>query len=258
MVPAISVSSGVVAVGHPNKKWTRTIAVRQTIAKDLVIRPMLDTTNAVGQWVPVHLPWIHIVPASPRLAKGQWVPVTITGSPPPQRLTHALSLALVLNPASSRHGLHVMSAPAVRVLLGTDPGHDQAHLTVRMPWIVWGSGVIHASTTVTDTGHTWYAPVMHVAVNGHATVPTRLPMLLVGMQARPTAAITVPSIGVTTVVFSATGAPPVTRHIVSLPGLPLAVALGAGALVEIVNLAVSKKIKDKKGEIIHDQKDSRA
>ncbi len=248
MVPAISVSSGVVAVGHPNQSWSRVVSVRQTVAKTLMIRPAFDAENAAGQWEPVHLPWIRIAPASPNLTKGQWTTLTIAGSPPPQRQVHALSLALALNPVASHHGLNVMSAPAVRVLLGHDPGQNQAHLAIRIPWIVWGAGTVKAQANIINSGKTWYAPVMGVAVNGHAAPPTRLPMLLVGMQAHPTVSITVPSFGLTTVAFSATGASPITRHIVSLPGFPLAVALGAGALVEVVNLAASKKIRAKTKE----------
>ncbi len=246
MIPphSITVRPPLAVVGHPTRAWKRTIKITQNQESVMTLRPTLEVKASNGQLLPVHLPWIHM-PAAIRAKDSAWVPVVISSG------GHALrgpeKLYIAFDPATKgAAGVTVSAAPAARLIIGKYAGVNRSALQVHAPWIVWRRHAV-VDAHLSNTGHTWFVPMVSVSANGQ-TRTTALPPLLPGMHEQSASAITLPTWGITLVQVDATGSAPVSHRIVSLPGLPIGIALGAAGLVEGLNLIARKSKNTTKKE----------
>ncbi len=236
---SITIRPPLAVVGEPSRAWHRTITIVQNERPVMILRPTLEVKASNGELMPVRLPWIH-VPTAVRLILGQWRPVTISSTGHGIQGPEKLYLAFAPTEKMGKAGVAISAVPAARLIVGRYPGINHSTVRVSAPWIAWGTHATVA-THIFDSGHTWFVPAVSVSAGGQ-TRSTALPPLLPGMYETSTSTMTLPTWGWSSAKVSVTGSSsPITRHIVSLPGLPIAIALGSAGMVELLNLVARKK-----------------
>lgn len=226
-------------VQSPRKPWAATVTVsgppgiRYTPSYDIV---------ANGRWTPIarkHWPFtVHLAHQSRHTLT--WL---ITSHQPWPLAFRGISYLRLVPTTPAAHHTGVAVAPAVSLFIGhRAPVHGQMHWS-GSPFALMGS--ISGHLDLHNTGKTWWLPQPRVTVNGRVVAQSPLTTpLLPGQTLTRSVPIPLP-LGWDTVRIAAPGVPPITTHVLSLPGVSLGVGLGLFVGAEGVRLVSQKRPKEK-------------
>lgn len=225
-------------VQSPRRPWATTVTVSGPPA-DLHYTPSYDVISH-GRWTPIgrkHWPFtVHLAHQSRHTLT--WL---ITSHQPWPAAFQGISYLRFVPEVSTGHNTGVAVAPAVSLFIGhRNPIRGQMHWA-GSPFAFMGS--ISGQLTLRNTGHTWWLPQPQIAVNGHVVAQSPLTTpLLPGQTLTRSVPLSLP-LGWDTVRIALPGVPPVTTHVLSLPGLSLGVGVGLFAAIEGVRWVLTKPIK---------------
>ena len=229
-------------VQSPRKPWA--VAVTVSGPPGIHYTPSYDIV-ANGRWTPIgrqHWPFmVHLSHQSGR--QQAWLITSHQPGPPAfQGISY---LRLVPQTSTGHHNTGVAVAPAVSLFIGhRSPVRGQMHWS-GSPFAFMGS-ISGGHLALRNTGHTWWLPQPRITVNGYLVAQSPLTTPLLPGQAL-TRSVPIPlPLGWDTVRIVAPGVPPITTHVVSLPGVSLGVGLGLFVCAEGVRLvshAQKKRIR---------------
>ena len=226
-------------VQSPRKPWAATVTVSGP--PGIQYTPSYDVVSH-GRWTPIvrkHWPFmIHLSHRSRHALT--WL---ITSRQPWPQAFRGISYLRLVPTTPAAHHTGVAVAPAVSLFIGhRSPIRGQMRWS-GSPFALMGS--ISGQLSLRNTGHTWWLPQPRITVNGRPVTQSPLTTpLLPGQTLTRSVPIPLP-LGWDTVRIAAPGVPPITTHVLSLPGLSLGVGLGLFAGAEGVRLASQKRPKEK-------------
>lgn len=237
MLPAISLSPPVVAVSRPTQAWSQSFTLSTHDLPTVKLRPVLEASEG-GSWRPIRLPGLHL-PTTLTVLPGQPTRITLS-DPGIEKARGQLTLALQFVPVwpPGQQGVRVLGTPQASLYLGHAAPVVSRLSIVGIPWLTTTRHVPAAMVTVTDTGQTWMMPTVNERYQGRVTAQAagNLP-LLPGQSA--TLPIPAPSTplhwGFNRLTWSSPGGL-TTTTIIAVPAGPIGVGVGAGLVVELVNL----------------------
>lgn len=232
----------------------------------ITIRPALVVESAHRPWaaaITITAGGRHFTPSYAVVARGRWItiprrdwPLTVRPEgrgrwqltsrgrwPPAFRGVSYLRFLPSNGAAPAQTGVSV--APAVSLFVGhRGPVAGRLSAFWGFPVVLWGSD--HLELSAHNAGHSWWLPQPRITVNAQS-VPLRglTTPLLPGQSVRMPVRVSLP-LGWDAISIRSPDALPVSGHILSLPGIPLAVGLGLFGIAEAARWGIGKNKKKKK------------